>query len=333
MFISFEFIFIPSLYFVYTLSYSKKADKTVFYFLLWTLLGAFLVLYSFASLYSITNTLDFKVLFFIGFKGEEFYVLYIAFFVGFAIKIPIFPFHFWLTKVHVEAPAGFSMFLSGFLVKTALYCFYFVHLIFNITFIVKFVVLWVSFCIVESSWKMWTQTDIKKLIAFATIQEMNMLLLCLLITQTINNHVVVIFLMLHGVLSMLMFFIVDQIQKRTGTRSLLELSGFAYKFPQLRLVVWLMLLNFLGIPLTSKFIIEWYVGGLLLSTLGILGAIIFFIAMCFGAIGFFKCWVILVYGTPTTKDNKSTDLLLKDIILVYYLLVILFFLNFLIYLV
>ena len=45
-------------------------------------------------------------------------------FLGFGFKVPIWPFHYWLTKTHVEAPSGFSMYLSGFLVKTALYGFY-----------------------------------------------------------------------------------------------------------------------------------------------------------------------------------------------------------------
>jgi NADH-quinone oxidoreductase subunit M len=53
------------------------------------------------------------------------------FFIGFGIKIPVWPFHYWLTKVHVEAPTGFSIFLSGFLVKTAFFCFSYVYIIFT----------------------------------------------------------------------------------------------------------------------------------------------------------------------------------------------------------
>jgi len=81
-------------------------------------------------------------------------VLYLALFVGFGIKLPIFPFHYWLTKVHVEAPAGFSMFLSGFLVKTAYYCFYILSLIFSSLELNKIVFFWVCVCVVEASIKM-----------------------------------------------------------------------------------------------------------------------------------------------------------------------------------
>lgn len=58
------------------------------------------------------------------FKTQEAYTIYCLLFIGFGFKIPIWPFHYWLTKTHVEAPSGFSIYLSGFLVKSALYAFF-----------------------------------------------------------------------------------------------------------------------------------------------------------------------------------------------------------------
>jgi NADH-quinone oxidoreductase subunit M len=58
------------------------------------------------------------------FSDIETLFLSIFLFFGFGFKVPVWPFHYWLTKTHVEAPSGFSMYLSGFLVKTALYGFY-----------------------------------------------------------------------------------------------------------------------------------------------------------------------------------------------------------------
>jgi NADH-quinone oxidoreductase subunit M len=75
-------------------------------------------------------------------------------FLGFGVKIPVFPFHYWLTKIHVEAPAGFSIFLSGFLVKAALYCFYFFNLIFNFKLGVQLVTAVAVFGVIEASIKM-----------------------------------------------------------------------------------------------------------------------------------------------------------------------------------
>jgi len=73
------------------------------------------VTYGVSDFHQITNlSLSFK----------EGYFLYLLFFLGFGIKVPIWPMHYWLTKTHVEASAGFSMYLSGFLVKTAVFGFY-----------------------------------------------------------------------------------------------------------------------------------------------------------------------------------------------------------------
>jgi NADH-quinone oxidoreductase subunit M len=55
------------------------------------------------------------------FSQKEIFILSLLFFVGFGVKIPVWPFHYWLTRVHVEASTGFSIFLSGFLVKAAVF--------------------------------------------------------------------------------------------------------------------------------------------------------------------------------------------------------------------
>lgn len=65
------------------------------------------------------------------FSKAETQFLFINFLIGFGIKIPLAPFHFWLLKVHVESPTAFSIFLSGFLVKSALYCLFMLINIFN----------------------------------------------------------------------------------------------------------------------------------------------------------------------------------------------------------
>lgn len=84
------------------------------YFLMWTQVGSFLVFFSFIYLYVIED-----ILFFFELSGSLAFAPSLLILVGFGIKVPLFPFHFWLTKTHVEAPTFFSIYLSGFLVKTA----------------------------------------------------------------------------------------------------------------------------------------------------------------------------------------------------------------------
>lgn len=323
MFLSFEFIFLPSLYFVYKLGYVKKVDKTIFFLLLWTLTGSLLVLFILAYIFSVTGTLDYNNLIHIKFSEQELVAIYIFLFIGYGIKIPLFPFHYWLTKVHVEAPAGFSIFLSGFLVKTAAYCFYYVHLLFSTESTKLILIIWILIGIVDSSLKMWSQLDIKKLIAFATIQEMNMIMICLILFNQININITSIFFLLHGLLSTYMFLLVDQIQKRTQTRNILELSGIGILYPFLRNFIWFLLILFLGFPGTTKFIIEWHVGFLLITLYHWVGFIAFFIALVAGGIGFTKCWFLILYGNLSTSKQytyKTVDLFKKDQLVFYTLI-------------
>lgn len=213
MFLGFEFLFLPTLYFVYSHGYVQRVDKTLKILLYWTLFGAFLIFTSLAYLYIKYKTLNFFTLSSLTFSFYESLFLYIFIFIGFGIKVPVFPFHYWLTKIHVEAPAGFSIFLSGFLVKAAIYCFYYFNLIFQqhgFHYIASTVAI---IGVIEASIKMWTQTDFKKLIAFATIQEMNLILYLLLNYQNILDYSLILFILIHGWLSTIMFFLVDIIKK------------------------------------------------------------------------------------------------------------------------
>ena len=73
---------------------------------------------------TIVGSLNFYNIKLHNFSYYESYFIYLFLFLGFGFKVPLWPFHYWLTKTHVEAPAGFSMYLSGFLVKSAVYGFY-----------------------------------------------------------------------------------------------------------------------------------------------------------------------------------------------------------------
>ena len=98
-------------------------------------------------------------------------------FLGFGFKIPVWPFHYWLTKTHVEAASGFSIYLSGFLVKSALYGFYKLTNSLGVNVDTTAYILIAMLGIVDASLKMWGQKILKKLVAYGTIQEMNLIYL------------------------------------------------------------------------------------------------------------------------------------------------------------
>lgn len=327
MFISFEFLFLPTLYFVYSHGYVQKVDKTLKILLYWTLCGAFLVLTSLAYLFFKYKTLNFYYLHHIQFSGWEKIMLFITIFLGFGVKVPVTPFHYWLTKIHVEAPAGFSIFLSGFLVKAAIYCFYSFNLILN-DFLITVIILVVAFLgILEASVKMWTQTDFKKLIAYATIQEMNLILFLLICTQNLLDYGLLLFILIHGWLSTLMFFIVDIIQKKTQTRNITLLTGLGVAFPSIRWFIWLIILLFSGFPLTIKFVIEWQIFGTIFIQSPSLEVFVFLVIAFFGVIGFAKQMLIIMYGIPRKDLTVNTTISKRDKHLFYIIIILLIYLN------
>lgn len=131
LFIFYEFLLIPSFLLVFYLSPSRKAIQASLYFVIWTQIGSFLVLCVVFYIISTTGCLNFFLIKNYNFTVIEIFFLSTFLFFGFGFKVPIWPFHYWLTKTHVEAPSGFSMYLSGFLVKTALYGFYKISSIFG----------------------------------------------------------------------------------------------------------------------------------------------------------------------------------------------------------
>lgn len=320
MFIFFEFIFLPSLFFVYILGYAKKVEKTIKYLLVWTLTGSFISLCGLVYLYSVTSNLSLSYLKHIQLSFSECLVLYFVFFIGFGLKIPLWPFHYWLTKVHVEAPTGFSIFLSGYLVKTALFCLIHFISLFKTDFTTYISTAWVLWGCLEASFRMWSATDIKRLIAFATIQEMNLIVLLSLLTTSTYYRILNSFILVHGLLSALLFFLVDQIQKRSQTRNLTTLSGFAYKLTFLPVIIWIAILIFRGFPIFSKFIIEWEILTLLYENLGVLGIFFFFMITLAGVLGFCRIWFTVLYGQPSNNLTVSTDLLKIDKLIALYII-------------
>jgi len=331
MFIYFELLFLPSLFFVYHLGYSKKVDVTVSFLLKWTLSGSFLCLLGFCYFFFINGSFlidsnDFIKLSF----SEKFSLLWI-FFLGFGVKLPIWPFYYWLTKVHVEAPTGFSIFLSGFLVKTAFFCFSYLFLLFNTELSTSIMI---SFCIwgiLDASIRMWTSTDIKRLIAFATIQEMNLIVLLLFILDANSYGILNCFLLVHGVLSSFFFYLVDQVQKQNYTRNSTLLSGLSVILPTLTFLIWWAVLIFRGFPTFIKFLIEWDLLLSFIASFKLLGFFCFFFICFFSVLGFCRVWFIVLYGAPKTVLLHKI-MLLKDFIFGFALGFILFFLNFILFL-
>lgn len=305
LFVSYELLLVPSLFVVYKSCYTRRAQQANIYFFVWTQLGSLVAVCPVLYLLFVYKNTSFLALSAITFTKRESWVLFMLFFIGFGVKVPVWPLHYWLIKIHVEAPSGFSIFLSGFLVKTGIYCFFVASSIFKPTGVYIFPVFLCLLGILDSTIKFWGQEDIKKLIAYATVQEMNIIYLLFCLNNSESVAIGCVFLLAHGVLSSLLFFLVECVYRRTGTRSISKMSGLGVLYPNLGVAIWAMLILFLGFPGTLKFYVELKFIFLMYQADLFFSFFVIFILVFLGAVGFARCWFSILYGMPHTQATPA----------------------------
>lgn len=318
LFLFYECMMIPSFLFVYFVSPYRRGVQASLYFLIWTQLGSLLVLCAISYIIYTTGGSSFNTLRNFNFTGDEVWYLYLLIFLGFGFKVPIWPLQYWLTKTHVEAPAGFSIFLSGFLVKTAIYGFYKITNEFGAEIDTSFFSIFVVMGVIDASMKMWGQLDLKKLVAYGTVQEMNIIYLAFLWGDTSAFIGGILFCVTHAFLSSLMFYLVDCIQRRYLTRVVSEISGILHTTPNLGIAILVMQILYSGLPGTLKFLSEFYIFSGLLCSAPLTAVFLLYGANFLGLIGFSKCWFNVVFGlTLKHQDKLPVDLTFKEIFVIF----------------
>lgn len=315
-FLYYEFLLIPSFFIVYLSSSNMKGVQASMYFLVWTQAGSTLVLAVVIQLIQIEGIDYFNQLSSLGLYSSCIEKIKFILFIGFGFKIPIWPLYYWLTKTHVEATGAFSMYLSGFLVKTALFGLYKFLLYMSWSYTnVLFITIALT-GVIMSSLQMWAQVDLKKVVALCTVQEMNLLLICFLFGQTPLVYFGIMFCFMHAILSTLMFFLVDLIQKRFSTRLTTELSGIIHICPNLGVSIVLMCLCFLALPFTLKFTCEFVLFSGILDLSFVLILVLMLATNWVAPISFCRAWYGVIFGSPNSKHYTAHDLDFKDIIVI-----------------
>lgn len=316
-FLFYEAMLIPSFLFVYFMSPYRRGIQASLYFLIWTQIGSLLVLSAVSYIIYTIGSSSFLVFQNYKFTLDEVWYIYLFLFFGFGFKVPIWPLQYWLTKTHVEAPAGFSIFLSGFLVKTAIYGFFKLTNILGSEIDTYFFSVFVIMGVVDASLKMWGQLDLKKLVAYGTVQEMNLIYISFLWGDSNLFIGGILFCVTHAFLSALMFYLVDCIQRRYNTRIISELSGILHTTPNLGVSILFMQVFYSGLPGTLKFLSEFYVFSGLFNSCPFIILLILLVANFLGLVGFSKCWFNITFGLTLNSQDKSViDLTFKEILVI-----------------
>ena len=282
-----------------------------FKFFLFTLLGSVLMLVAIISIYWITGTTDVIEIFAIKIPTEFQYILWLAFFSSFAVKMPMWPVHTWLPDAHVEAPTAGSVILAAILLKMAGYGFlrfsigmfpvaseYFTPLIFILSII----------AIIYTSLVALMQEDMKKLIAYSSVAHMGFVTLGIF-TFTKQGIEGSIFQMLsHGLISAALFLCVGVIYDRVHSRLINSYGGLVNILPKYSLVFAVFMLGAVGLPGTSGFVGEILV---LLGTFqkNFLVAILASIGVILGAAYMLWLYKRVIFGKLEKKELTE----LKDL--------------------
>ncbi len=185
--------------------------------------------------------------------------LFVAFFLGFAIKVPMVPFHTWLPYAHGQAPTIGSVILAAVLLKMGTYGFIRFSLpLFPDASVMMMIPMGILaiIAIIYTAMIAYAQEDIKQVIAYSSVSHMGVIILGIfaLNVEGIGGS---IFLMIsHGIVSGALFMLVGVIYDRRGTKMMSEFGGLATVMPMYATVFGIMLMASVGLPLTIGFVGE-----------------------------------------------------------------------------
>jgi NADH-quinone oxidoreductase subunit M len=296
-------------------------------FFLYTLVGSVLMLLGILFLYfhhhTVTGVYTFNIPALYttapGITGTAAVLLFLAFFVGFAIKVPMFPFHTWLPDAHVEAPTAGSVILAGVLLKMGTYGLVrfslplFPHVAMNHK--VRMWMIGLSLVgIIYGALVSLMQKDMKKLVAYSSVSHLGFCTLGIFALTPLGLSGSVLQQINHGISTGALFLIVGILYERRHTREISEYGGISNIMPVYATITLIMFLSSMGLPLLNGFVGEFtilqgtYTESKLWAGLAVIGIIL-------GAA--YLLWLYQrVYFGPVTnpKNEKLKDLTGREIL-------------------
>jgi NADH-quinone oxidoreductase subunit M len=255
----------------------ENRDRAATKFFLYTFLGSVAMLLAFLGIYFAKGTFDFATLATLGrsglLTGKLAWLAFAGVFLGLAVKVPLFPFHTWLPDAYETAPTGVSMVLTGVLSKMGVYGF--VRLLLplfpkEIKILGPWLLVLVACSIVLAALAAWAQRDLKRMVAYLSINHLGYCMLGLFAVTAssvavakVDMHAALsgVFMQIfnHGITAAALFYFVGLLEERRGLRGIGDFGGLMQRTPLLCGWMSVAMFSSLGLPGLNGFIGEFLI--------------------------------------------------------------------------
>lgn len=317
-YIFWELALIPA-YFICAVWGGNDRIRITFKFFIYTFTGSLFMLAALLYIYFKTpapHSFEIIYLYAAHLSSQEQTWIFFAFFIAFAIKIPVFPFHTWQPDTYTESPAGGTMLLAGIMLKMGTYG------------LIRFLIPMCPVALKEWGWIALAlsiigiiyasiiairQTDMKRLIAYASIAHVGLISAGIFTLTLKGLEGAVIQMVSHGINITGLFIIISLIEKRMKTREISQIGGMATHAPWLATIFMIILLGSIGLPLTNGFIGEF------LILFGIFGINVWLAAIAGLTIIFSAVYMLSMYqrtmlGKPGEGSQVISDISIAEAI-------------------
>ena len=257
-FVFFELVLLP-MYFMIGVWGGEQRQYASLKFFLYTMFGSALMLVAFLALFwqvQKTNPdASFSIPYLIDHAGDlsrstQIWI-FAGMFIGFAVKVPMFPFHTWLPDAHTQAPTQGSVILAAILLKLGTYGFIRIA----IPILPKAAVAWAPYIgalavigIIYGALGCLAQTDMKRLIAFSSVAHMGFVMLGIATLTPLGVNAAVFGMVAHGLITGMLFFVAGSVKDRYHTLEIKRLGGMLKQMPKLGWILGFCAMASLGLP-------------------------------------------------------------------------------------
>jgi NADH-quinone oxidoreductase subunit M len=327
-----ELALIP-VYFLCSKWGGERRIQVTFKFFIYTFIGSLLMLVGIIYLYLQTKHHSFSMIsiYNVNLSGNTQSWVFWLFFVAFAIKMPIFPFHTWQPDTYEQSPTAVTMVLSGIMVKMGVFA--------VLRWLIPITPLgtWSwgdtvsSLCvtgIVYASVIAIRQDDIKRLIAYSSIAHIGLMAAAIFSYHRSGIEGANIQMFSHGMNIIGLWIVAELIERKTGTRKLSELGGIAQKAPVLAILFVIIALANIALPLTNSFVGEFMMfNGMYNSTISrysFIFAVVAGISIILAAVYTLRMLRKALYGSTSARTEGITDIATHEKIVLSVIVVLIF---------